>query len=70
MQGAARNRPAFLTKGLSKDEVLHLQGTPSRLAGNRWYFGSSYVDFREDRVADYFNGVLQELKIPARSTAQ
>lgn len=70
MQGAARNRPAFLTKGLSKDEVLHLQGTPSRLAGNRWYFGSSYVDFREDRVADYFNGVLRELKIPARSTAQ
>ncbi len=70
MQSAARNRPTYLAKGLTKDEVLNLQGTPTRLAGNRWYYGSSYVDFREERVADYFNGVLRELKVPARSGTQ
>ncbi len=71
IQGAARaSRPAYLAKGLTKDEVLNLQGTPTRLAGNRWYYGSSYVDFREERVSDYFNGVLRELKLPARSLSQ
>ena len=68
MQGVPRNRPAYLAKGITKDEVLHLQGTPTRLAGNRWYYGSSYVDFQEDRVTDYFNGVLKELKVSARPT--
>jgi outer membrane protein assembly factor BamE (lipoprotein component of BamABCDE complex) len=71
IQGAARSsQPTYLVKGLTKDEVLNLQGTPTRLAGNRWYYGSSYVDFREERVADYFNGVLRELKLPARSLPQ
>lgn len=70
MQGAPGKRPAYLTKGLSKDEVLHLQGTPTHLAENRWYYGSSYVDFREGRVADYFNGVLRELKVQAVPTRQ
>lgn len=70
MQGAARTRSGSLGKGLTKDEVLSLQGTPTRLAGNRWYYGSSYVDFRDERVADYFNGVLRELKLPNRSATQ
>jgi hypothetical protein len=70
MQGAPRNRPAYLAKGISKDEVIYLQGTPTRLAGNRWYYGSSYVDFQDDRVSDYFNGVLKELKISTRPAAQ
>ncbi len=71
MQGVARTtRPTYLAKGLTKDEVLSLQGTPTRLAGSRWYYGSSYVDFREERLADYFNGVLRELKVPARSPSQ
>jgi hypothetical protein len=68
MQGAARVLPAYLAKGLTKDEVLRLQGTPTRLAGSRWYFGSSYIDFQDDRVVDYFNGVLRELKVQAKST--
>ena len=71
MQGVARTtKPIHLVKGLTKDEVLSLQGTPTRLTGSRWYYGSSYVDFREERVADYFNGVLRELKIPSRSPSQ
>jgi len=70
MQGAPRNRPAHLAKGITKDEVLQLQGTPSRLAGNRWYYGSSWVDFQDDRVSDYFNGVLKELKVSARPATQ
>jgi hypothetical protein len=70
MRGAARTRPMVLSKGLSKDEVLRVQGTPTRLAGSRWYYGSSYVDFREDRVADYFNGVMRELKLSGGSDSQ
>jgi len=64
------SRPTYLAKGLTKDEVLNLQGTPTRLAGNRWYYGSSYVDFQEEHVSDYFNGILRELRLPARPSAQ
>lgn len=70
MLGAARTKPSHVAKGLTKDEVLLVQGTPTRLAGNRWYYGSSYVDFQDERVADYFNGVLRELKISTRSGTQ
>ena len=66
MHGTVRNRPAYLAKGLTKDEVFSLQGTPTRLEENRWHYGSSYVDFKNDRVSDYFNGVLKELKVSAR----
>ncbi len=67
-QGMARNRPAYLAKGLTKDQVQLLQGEPDRRDQNqnRWYYGSSYVDFRDDRVSDYFNGVLKELKLSDR----
>ncbi len=67
MPGPARKRPPYLAKGLTKEEVLTLQGTPTRLAGNRWHYGSSYVEFQEDQVADYFNGAQKELKIFSRS---
>ncbi len=66
MHGTVRSRPAYLVKGLTKDEVFSLQGTPTRLEENRWHYGSSYVDFKSDRVSDYFNGVLKELKVSAR----
>jgi outer membrane protein assembly factor BamE (lipoprotein component of BamABCDE complex) len=67
-QGVARNRPAYLARGLTRDEVRLLQGEPTRRdqTRNRWYYGSSYVDFQDDRVSDYFNGVLKELKVSDR----
>ncbi len=70
MRSASRIRPPYLTKGLTKDEVLMLQGSPTRMVGDRWYYGSSSVDFRGDRVADYFNGVLRELKVFPRFGTQ
>ena len=65
---AAKNRPAYLARGLTSEEVKLLQGEPDRRDQtlNRWYYGSSYVDFRNDRVSDHFNGVLKELKVSDR----
>lgn len=45
----------FLTIGATKDEVLQLLGTPSRISGNRWYYGFSEVRFKEGRLIGYDN---------------
>lgn len=45
----------FLTIGATKDDVLRLLGTPSRISGNRWYYGFSEVRFKEGRLTGYDN---------------
>lgn len=45
----------FLTIGATKDDVLRLLGTPSRISGNRWYYGFSEVRFKEGRLIGYDN---------------
>lgn len=42
--------PSFFTIGSSADEVLAVQGTPSRVRGNMWFYGFSDVLFRDGRV--------------------
>jgi outer membrane protein assembly factor BamE (lipoprotein component of BamABCDE complex) len=44
-----------LTFGATKDDVLRLLGTPSRVSGNRWYYGFSEVRFKEGRLIGYDN---------------
>ncbi len=46
---------SFFTLGSSRDEVLAVQGTPTRVSGNRWQYGFSEVRFKEDRVESYDN---------------
>lgn len=52
---ASGNEPEFFTVGSTKDEVLRVQGTPTRIEGNRWYYGFSEVRFRTGMVEDYDN---------------
>ena len=45
----------FFTMGSTRDEVLAVQGTPTRIMGNRWQYGFSEIRFKEDRVISYDN---------------
>jgi len=47
--------PHFFSLGSSRNEVLTVQGTPTRVHGNRWYYGFSEVRFRNDHVEGYDN---------------
>jgi hypothetical protein len=42
--------PASFTVGSTKDEVLAVQGTPTRLTERLWEYGASRVFFTDDRV--------------------
>ncbi len=48
--------------GASKDEVLSVQGTPTRLDGNKWYYGLSELTFKDDKVVAY-NNFFNALKV-------
>lgn len=58
----------FFTLGSTKDEVLHIQGTPTGIRGSVWYYGFSSIRFVEDRVAAYDNffGNLKVRLLPSR----
>lgn len=51
--------------GSSKEDVLALQGTPTRVAGDTWFYGQSSVSFSEGTVAGYWNGA-GNLRVPDR----
>lgn len=42
--------PAFFTVGSTKDEVLTIQGTPTRVTERLWEYGGSRVIFTDNRV--------------------
>ncbi len=52
---SSEDRPEFFTVGSTRDEVLRVQGTPTRIEGNRWYYGFSEVRFKSGAVEDYDN---------------
>ena len=53
----------FFTIGSSKDEVLALQGTPTRLSDKRWGYGFSYVNFEKGKVTGWYNSDQDPLLI-------
>ncbi len=50
MEKTAGRAPSFFTIGSSADEVLAVQGTPSSVRGNMWFYDFSDVLFRDGRV--------------------
>jgi len=42
--------PAAFSLGATRDEVLAVQGTPSGMGGNMWFYGLSSIQFRDGRV--------------------
>lgn len=67
---ASGNEPEFFTLGSTKDDVLRVQGTPTRIEGNRWYYGFSEVRFKGGAVEDYDNyfGNLKVRILPSEVT--
>ncbi len=43
-------RKEYFTTGSSQDEVLAVQGTPSSIQGNMWFYSLSNILFRDGRV--------------------
>lgn len=54
-RGVTSPPPAHFSVGSSTDEVLAVQGTPTRMDGNRWTYGFSEVRFKEGKVEEYDN---------------
>jgi len=49
------NRKTYFTIGSMKNEVKEIQGTPSRIIGDTWFYRASQVTFSNDRVVGYSN---------------
>jgi hypothetical protein len=62
-----RHLPLVFTLGASKDEVLWVQGIPTRVEGNKWYYGLSEVMF-QDRHVIGFNNFFNDLQIRMEPT--
>ncbi|MGI8423724.1 MAG: hypothetical protein ACR2NO_06375 [Chloroflexota bacterium] len=58
------------TVGDSKDMVIATQGSPTSFSNTQWFFGCSYVNFRNDAVTDWSNcnAGLKARLIPAPGT--
>jgi outer membrane protein assembly factor BamE (lipoprotein component of BamABCDE complex) len=56
-----------ITIGSTERQVLQVQGTPSRIEGNRWYYGFSEITFEDGLVTGYDNyfGTLKIRLLPS-----
>lgn len=54
--------PQLFSLGSSKDEVVRVQGAPTRVEGNKWSYGFSEIYFRNDVVVG-FNNFFNSLKV-------
>jgi hypothetical protein len=59
--------PAYITIGSTKDEVLAIQGTPTRFTDRVWEYGGSRVYFDDDRVTrwDEWRGSPLKARLPS-----
>ncbi len=59
--------PHHITIGSTKQQVLLVQGTPTRVAGNRWYYGFAELIFMNGLVTGYDNyfGTLKMRILPS-----
>lgn len=61
---AAPLRPiGYLHIGMSKDSVRDLQGQPFNTNDVRWEYGPSWVEFRCDKVVDWYSSPLRPLRV-------
>lgn len=60
--------PSYFSLHAGKDRVLQVQGTPTRIEGDKWYYGFSEVHFKEGKVVG-FNNFFNNLHIRMEPTA-
>jgi len=58
----ADQRPLAFSIGAHKDEVLYVQGTPTRIDASKWYYGLSEVTLKDNKVVAY-NNFFNALKV-------
>jgi len=60
---SAVSNPGYFTVGSTKDEVLAVQGTPTRVSDYEWAYGYSTVQFRNDRVVSWSVSNVNPLRV-------
>jgi hypothetical protein len=63
--------PAHITIGSTEDEVLLVQGTPTRIEQDRWYYGFAEIRFKDGRVREFDNyfGLLKVRVAPSENVS-
>ncbi len=54
-RGSVVSAPAYLSIGSTEDDVLRVQGTPTRVEQDKWFYGFSEIKFKDGRICDYNN---------------
>jgi hypothetical protein len=55
--------PPHFSLGSTQDEVLAVQGTPTTVYGQTWFYGSSQVRFQNGKVV-YYDNIGENLRLP------
>ncbi len=61
----ARTVARMLAPGMDRNAVRDILGDPLDMHAMRWHYGPSWVDFRCDRVADWYSSPLRPLPVAA-----
>jgi hypothetical protein len=51
-----------LSLGMMPDEVIGIEGEPTRRAGERWEYGPSWIRFEQGVVVDWYSSPLRRLR--------
>jgi len=62
--------PNFIRRGATASEVTAIQGTPSSVEDNVWYYGQSRVYFEDGRVSGWLNHPENPLQVRPEERAQ
>jgi hypothetical protein len=64
---ADQDPPACITIGSTQDEVLLVQGTPTRVEQDKWFYGFAEIRFKDGRLREYDNhfGTLKMRLVPS-----
>ena len=60
---SADQSPQWLEPGMAETAVLAVQGDPSKIQGERWLYGPSWVQFENGRLVDWYSAPQHPLKI-------
>jgi hypothetical protein len=68
--GDGEKEPDYITIGSSENDVLRVQGTPSKVEGEKWYYGFAELRFKNGNIREYDNyfGNLKVRLLPSKSS--
>jgi hypothetical protein len=66
----ARTVARTLVPGMDRNAVRDILGDPLDMHAIRWHYGPSWVDFRCDRVADWYSSPLRPLPVASERAPQ